>query len=200
MLVIGLTGPTGAGKGCVADLFSALGLPVLNADKIYHALLIPPSPCLDELTDHFGKEILTESGTLNRQALGAIVFSNAEELATLNTITHHYVMAEIRKRLDQLRREEAIAAVRDAPQLFEAGADRDCNVIISVLADPALRMDRIMRRDDIDVDTAIKRISSQKSDAFFRAHSDYVIENNESPESLLAPVRRILIEMGVLEA
>ena len=198
MLVIGLTGPTGAGKGCVADLFAAFGLPVLNADRIYHALLLPPSACLDELTDHFGKEILTESGTLNRQALGAIVFSNAQELEALNTITHHYVMAEIRKRLEQLRREEAIAAVIDAPQLFEAGADRDCNVIVSVLADPALRIDRIMRRDGIDAEAAVKRISAQKSDAFFRAHSDYVIENNESPERLLEPVRRILSEMGVL--
>ena len=198
MLVIGLTGPTGAGKGCVADLFAAFGLPVLNADRIYHTLLIPPSPCLDELADHFGKEVLTEAGTLNRQALAAIVFSNAEELTTLNTITHHYVMADIRKRLEQLRKDEAIAAVIDAPQLFEAGADRDCNVIVSVLADPALRIDRIMRRDAIDADTAIKRISAQKSDAFFRAHSDYVIENNESPERLLEPVRRILSEMGVL--
>lgn len=200
MLVIGLTGPTGAGKGCIADLFAAFGLPVLNADQIYHALLIPPSPCLDELTDHFGKDILTEAGTLNRQTLGAIVFSNPEELTALNTITHHYVMAEIRKRLDQLRREEVIAAVIDAPQLFEAGADRDCNVIVSVLAAPALRLDRIMRRDSIDADTALKRITSQKSDAFFRAHSDYIIENNESPESLLEPVRRILLEMGVLGA
>ena len=198
MLVIGLTGPTGAGKGCVADLFAAFGLPVLNADRIYPPRLIPPSPCLDELADHFGKEVLTEAGTLNRQALAAIVFSNAEELTTLNTITHHYVMAEIRKRLEQLRKDEAIAAVIDAPQLFEAGADRDCNVIVSVLADPALRIDRIMRRDAIDADTAIKRISAQKSDAFFRAHSDYVIENNESPERLLEPVRRILSEMGVL--
>ena len=198
MLVIGLTGPTGAGKGCIADLFSAFGLPVLNADRIYHTLLIPPSPCLDELADHFGKEVLTESGTLNRKALGAIVFSNTDELATLNTITHHYVMAEIRKRLEQLRKEEAIAAVIDAPQLFEAGADRDCNVIVSVLADPALRIDRIMRRDGIDAEAAVKRISAQKSDAFFRAHSDYVIENNESPERLLEPVRKILYEMGVL--
>ena len=198
MLVIGLTGPTGAGKGCVADLFSAFGLPVLNADRIYHTLLIPPSPCLDELADHFGKEVLTESGTLNRKALGSIVFSNTDELETLNTITHHYVMAEIRKRLEQLRKEEAIAAVIDAPQLFEAGADRDCNVIVSVLADPALRIDRIMRRDGIDAEAAVKRISAQKSDAFFRAHSDYVIENNESPERLLEPVRKILYEMGVL--
>ena len=198
MLVIGLTGPTGAGKGCVADILSAFGLPVLNADKIYHALLIPPSPCLDELTDHFGKELLTDTGSLNRQALGAIVFSNAEELTALNTITHHYVMAEIRKRLEQLRRDGAIAAVIDAPQLFEAEADRDCNLIISVLADPALRIERIMRRDAIDADTAIKRISAQKNDAFFRTHSDYVIENNESPERLWEPVRKILFEMGVL--
>ena len=57
-----------------------------------------------------------------------------------------------------------------------------------------------MRRDSIDADTALKRITSQKSDAFFRAHSDYIIENNESPESLLEPVRRILLEMGVLGA
>lgn len=198
MLVIGLTGPTGAGKGRVAELFAAFGLHVLDADAIYHTLLIPPSPCLDELCDHFGKEILTEAGTLDRQTLGAIVFSSPDELSALNAITHHYVMAEIRKRLEQLRREEAIAAVIDAPQLFEAGADRDCNVIVSVLADPALRIDRIMRRDAIDGDTAMRRVTAQKSDAFFRAHSDYIIENNDSADRLLEPVRKILIEMGVL--
>ena len=198
MLVIGLTGPTGAGKGCVAELFAAFGLPILNADKIYHSLLIPPSACLQELTEHFGKEILTEAGTLNRSALAKIVFSNAEELAVLNAITHHYVMAEIRKQLDQLRREEILAAVIDAPQLFEAGADRECNVVVSVLADRSLRLDRIMRRDGIDADTAMHRITSQKSDAFFRTHSDYVIENNDSPDRLLEPVRQILREMGVL--
>ena len=200
MLVIGLTGPTGAGKSRVAELFSAFGLPILNADDVYHALLIPPSPCLEELTDRFGREILTEAGTLDRKTLGKIVFSNPEELAALNAISHHYVMAEIRRKLDQLRRAEAIAAIIDAPQLFEAGADRDCNVIVSVLADRELRINRIMNRDRISSEEAIQRIAAQKSDTFFRAHSDYVIENNESPERLLASVRKILTEMGVLPA
>ena len=200
MLVIGLTGPTGSGKSRIAELFSAFDIPVLNADEIYHTLLIPPSPCLDELTDRFGNGILTESGTLNRRELGRIVFSDVDELAALNAITHHYVMAEIRRRLEQLRRAEALAAVIDAPQLFEAGADRDCNVIVSVIADPTLRLERIVRRDAIDTETALQRMSAQKSDAFFRKHSDYVIENNDSPERLLPQVRAILTEMGVLIA
>ena len=200
MLVIGLTGPTGSGKSRIAELFSAFDIPVLNADEIYHTLLIPPSPCLDELTDRFGNGILTESGTLNRRELGRIVFSDVDELAALNAITHHYVMAEIRRRLEHLRRAEALAAVIDAPQLFEAGADRDCNVIVSVIADPTLRLERIVRRDAIDTETALQRMSAQKSDAFFRKHSDYVIENNDSPERLLPQVRAILTEMGVLIA
>lgn len=198
MLVIGLTGPSGAGKGSVADIFSAYGIPVINADEVYHQLLLPPSLCLDELTDRFGVGILSENGTLDRRALGAIVFSDPIALEALNTITHHHVMREIRRRLEQLRRDHTRAAVIDAPQLFEAGAERDCNVIVSVIADKMLRLDRIMRRDGIDEKAAMQRIEAQKSDAFFRAHSDYVIENDTVPEALLPEVRRILCEMGVL--
>ena len=198
MLVIGLTGPTGAGKGCVADILSAFGLPVLNADKIYHALLIPPSPCLDELTDHFGKEILTDTGTLNRQALGAIVFSDEPLLRRLNAITHQYVMSSVRSRLEQLRRDEVRAAVLDAPQLFEAEADKLCHVIVSVLADKEVRIERIMRRDGIDRESAMRRIAAQKSDDFFRTHSNYVIENNGNLAGIIPAVRKILAETGVI--
>lgn len=198
MLVIGLTGPTGAGKGRVSSLFEAFGLPVINADDVYHQLLIPPSLCLDELAEHFGHEILNLDGTLNRHALGEIVFSDAEALQTLNTVTHHYVMAEIRRMLDRLRREDRIAVVIDAPQLFEAGAERDCNVIVSVLADKTIRLERILQRDKISPEAAMQRIESQKSDDFFRSHSDYIIENNDTGDNLLPHVRRILSEMGVL--
>ena len=99
--------------------------------------------------------------------------------------------------LDRLRALNTPATVIDAPQLFEAGADRDCNVIVSVLADTALRMERIMRRDGIDSETAKRRIEAQKSDAFFRSHSDYIIENNENLNLLLPAVERILLETGV---
>ena len=200
MLVIGLTGPSGAGKSSVADLFAVHGLPVINADAVYHALLIPPSLCLDELTHRFGLDILQPSGMLDRKRLGAIVFSDPEALAALNAITHHHVMAEIRRRLADMRRENITAAVIDAPQLFEAGAERDCNVIVSVLANPQLRLQRIMHRDGISEAAAMGRMAAQKSDEFFRSHSDYVIENNESGDHLPAAVRRILLEMGVLQA
>ena len=198
MLVIGLTGPTGAGKGQVAKLFAQFGLPCIDADRIYHDLLLPPSPCLDELVDHFGASILAENGELDRRALGQIVFYDPDELSVLNEIAHRYVMAEIRRRLEQLRRDNTRATVIDAPQLFEAGADKDCNVILSVLADPKVRIDRIVHRDGIDQSAAEARMAVQKPDIFFRANSDYVIENNDTPEALLPKIRQILFEMGVL--
>ena len=200
MLVIGLTGPTGAGKGEVSKLFRAQGLPVIDADAVYHALLTPPSPCLDELRARFGEDILRSDGTLDRPRLGAIVFSDTQALADLNAITHRYVMADIKDTLEALRTEQTRAVVLDAPQLFEAGANRLCDTVVSVLADPALRASRIMARDGIDADAADRRIRAQKSDDYFRSHSDYVIENNASTEQLAPHVRQILLETGGINA
>lgn len=198
MLVIGLTGPSGAGKSEVANLFATFGVPVIDADRVYHDLLAPPSECLNELVFYFGPSILSVGGTLDRKALGEIVFNDPHALEQLNAITHCYVMKEIRRRMDRFRRENLRAAILDAPQLFEAGAERECNVIVSVLADKNLRVERIMARDGISAEAAEKRIAVQKSDAFFRTHSDYIIENNGDLNAALPHVRRILIETGVL--
>ncbi len=198
MLVIGLTGPTGSGKGTMARAFEACGVPVIDADAIYHKLLKPPSRCLWEIADRFGSDVLLPDGSLNRRALGELVFSDSEALGVLNSISHRYVMKEIHAELDRLRRAQTRAVVIDAPQLFEAGADRDCNVIVSVLADARLRMERIVLRDGIDAERAHRRMAVQKSDEFFRSHSNYIIENNGNPDLLLAAVHRILRETGVV--
>lgn len=196
MLVIGLTGPTGAGKSVVSEEFAARGIPILNADEVYHALLIPPSPCLDRLTARFGSRILNDDGSLNRPSLGRIVFSDPKALADLNAITHGYVLREIRERLAHLRATDTPITLIDAPQLFEAGGERDCTTVISVLADADTRLARIMERDGIDRDTALRRMASQKSDDFFRAHSDYIIENNGDLLKVQSKVRQILDELG----
>lgn len=198
MFVIGLTGPSGAGKGEVARLFAAYGLPIINADQVYHDLLLPPSSCLDELTECFGRAILSPDGTLDRRALSGIVFSNPASLQQLNSITHRYVMEKTKALLAQFAAKGTRAVVFDAPQLFEAGAHRICNTVVTVLADRSLRIERIMQRDGIDAESAIRRIDSQKSDDYFRKHSEYIIENNTSIEDLLPAVRRILTETGVL--
>lgn len=199
MLVIGLTGPTGAGKGAVSEIFAAHGIPVIDADAIYHQLLVPPSACLNELVYTFGPQILAPDGTLDRKALGAIVFSDEPLLLRLNSITHRYVMSSVKSKLEQLRRDEVRAAVFDAPQLFEAEADKLCHIIVSVLADKETRIERIMRRDGIDREAALRRISAQKSDDFFRKHSNYIIENNGNLNNILPAVQKLLAETGVLQ-
>ena len=104
MLVIGLTGPSGAGKGEVSRMLLALGIPVIDADEVYHALLVPPSPCLDAIASAFGKQVLRADGTLDRKALSAIVFSDAAQLQNLNRITHGFVMERIRQELEEIGR------------------------------------------------------------------------------------------------
>ena len=198
MLVIGLTGPSGAGKGSVGAILREYEIPVIDADAVYHSLLIPPSPCLDALCEEFGETILSLDGSLNRRKLGEIVFSSSESLQKLNEISHRFVMEDIRNRLKKLRAKDIRAAVIDAPQLFEAEADKDCNIIISVLADKRLRLERIMERDGIDTESALRRMDAQKSDAFFRTHSNYIIENNGNLDLLRPQIHRILLETGVL--
>ncbi|MBQ8311158.1 MAG: dephospho-CoA kinase [Clostridia bacterium] len=196
MLVIGLTGPSGAGKSEVSRVLKDCGATIIDADAVYHALLIPPSPCLDALCETFGTDILSPTGNLDRRKLGSIVFSDPNALHNLNTITHRYVMEDVRQRLAELRKVNTRLAVLDAPQLFEAGAERDCDTVISVLADKQLRADRIMTRDGIDRESAMRRINAQMSDDYFRTHSDYIIENNGACEDLIPTVRRILCEIG----
>ena len=198
MLVIGLTGPTGAGKGAVATIFEGYGIPVINADRVYHELITPPSSCLQELVEIFGKEILLPDGSLNRRALASIVFSDPAARETLNTVTHRYVMEEIKTRMERLRREGVPVAALDAPQLFEAGAHKACGAVVSVLAERQTRLERIVARDSITPEAAMRRILAQKSDEFFKTHSDYIIENNGNIELLTPQVHRILAELGVI--
>lgn len=198
MLVIGLTGPTGAGKGEVSKIFAHYGIPVINADRVYHELIAPPSSCLQELAESFGKKILLPDGSLNRHILGGIVFNDPSAREKLNSITHRYVMEEVKTQMERLRREGVPVAVFDAPQLFEAGAHKACGAVISILADRGLRLERIMARDRITAEAAMRRILAQKSDEFFKANSDYIIGNNGNIELLQPQIHRILKELGVI--
>ncbi len=194
MLTVGLTGPSGGGKGTVASLFARYGVPSIDTDAVYHALLVPPSACLEELAEAFGDGILTADGTLDRKALAARVFApgQQEALATLNRITHRYVLAEVRQLLAAYREQGKAAALVDAPQLFESGFDAECHRILSVLAPREVRLSRIMARDGLDRARAEARLAAQKPDEFFKARSDAVIENDGAAADMDVEVRRLL--------
>ena len=199
MLIVGLTGPSGAGKGTVASLFARYGVPSVDTDAVYHDLLVPPSACLDELRERFGEGILFSDGTLNRGALASLVFSRGHEKdrADLNRITHRHILAKTKDILASYEAEGIPAVLVDAPQLFESGFDKECGFILSVLAPYDLRLARVMTRDGLSEERARARLEASHTDEFFRERSDAVIINNGSVDSMESEVRRLLTLWGV---
>ncbi len=201
MIVIGITGPTGAGKGTISELlYNEYGFPIIDADKIYHALVDYPSNCVDEIEHVFGDSVIAMDGSLDRHALGKLVFgeNNRDKLLLLNKITHKYVVEEI-KNLILFFSDKCEACVIDAPLLIEADLCHECDFTISVLADAEIRAKRISRRDKINYDEAIIRISSQKADDFYIRNTDYNVSNNEDASLLDIAIHKILSERRVID-
>lgn len=196
--ILGLTGPSGAGKGELAKrLQNAHGFAWIDTDKVYHALTSAPSPCLDELRDAFGENILAENGALNRRALAAIVFAPdaGDKLANLNRITHKHVIAESAQYIEAAKQNGARGAIVDAPLLFEAGADTLCTHTAAVLADRDVRLARIMARDNLSVEAAQQRLDAQKPDDFYTERVDFIIHNDGTSDALCAKADALAKEL-----
>ena len=186
MLVLGLTGQSGAGKGEVARVFSSFeGVVCLDTDKTAREVAVKGSPCLSELCEYFGSEILLNDGTLDRKKLARIAFGDKEKHAKLNHITHFYIMQRIREWLKQAQKDGVKIAVIDAPLLFESHADELCDVTLAVISPYKTRLTRIMARDSVDEKNARIRLDSQPNDSFFREKCTHVIENDDSLASLI---------------
>lgn len=193
-LIVGLTGQTGAGKTTACDVFSKSGFGIINCDKLAREVCHIASPCLNELVEEFSSSIINDDMSLNRKALGKIVFSNSAALKRLNDITHPHILTKITAVIDTLSKEYSVIIV-DAPTLFESGADRLCDMIVSVIASEDVTVPRIMERDFVDEASAKRRLKSQHDADFFKAHSDLIVQNNgdlqEFCESLNDIVNRI---------
>ena len=198
MLIVGLTGPSGAGKGTVAAVFEKFGIPSIDTDRVYHDLLVPPSPCLDALVARFGEHILNPDGILDRAALAAWVFAEGREneLLDLNAITHTFVLDAVRVICAELAQKGCPAVLVDAPLLFESGFDAECDRTLAVLADPDVRLCRIMARDHISLPVAKARLNAQKADAFYSERVDHVLRNDGAPHDLLPEIRALALSWG----
>ena len=199
MKIIGITGPSGSGKGVCCEYFRSIGIPCIDTDQVYHDLLLPPSPCAKELALRFGKDIMREDQTVDRPRLASLVFSDESGRAAedLNHIAHKYVKEKTLELLDRFRNENYRAAVVDAPLLFEAEFDKLCDFTISVLAKRDTRLERIMKRDTLSREKAEERISAQKEDAFYKEKADYVLQNDGECQKLYPILSAILFKENV---
>lgn len=185
--VIGLTGPSGAGKGMVGKIFEENGIPCIDTDLVYRKLLIPPSECLDELCGYFGNGITDDNGTLDRRKLAKVVFGkgNEKKLAVLNSISHRHILNKVRETIKEYNNTGFSVVAVDAPLLFESGFDSECDLIVSVMAPYNERLSRIILRDGISEDAAKMRLSAQHGDEYYTERSDYIINNDCDTERLM---------------
>lgn len=180
-IIIGLTGQSGAGKSTVSCLFERDGFYIINADKVSRKVTSTPE-VLSLLKENFGDSIILETGGLNRRALANIVFTNKEKLQLLNSLLFPIITKEIEKMIDEADKEFVLL---DAPQLFESGADKICDKIISVIAPRDMLIERAVERDNISYEEAENRLKSQYSQQFFIDNSNYIIENKTTISDLI---------------
>lgn len=190
MLIVGLTGASGSGKGYLCSLLLDTDICIIDTDKVYHEMISSPSPCVDSLVYSFGREILNDKGGIDRTVLAGIVFSSEEKLRLLNSVAHGF----IRERCNEMIKEcEAKIVIIDAPVLFESGFDDMCDVTVGVIADRDIRVERIINRDSISRERAFSRIENQHTDDYFRQNCDIVIENSSG--ELLAAAENLKVKL-----
>lgn len=194
-ILFGITGGTGCGKSTVSDMIRSMGYEVIDCDKVSRMVTEADSPCLKELKSEFGDCIIDKDGTLKRKVLGDMVFSDSHKLKRLNEITHKHIVHMI---FCMAENSPSPLVGVDGAVLFESGITDKLQKIIGVLSERQKRVERIVKRDSMTEEDAIKRINSQKSDKFFIENCHYLLYNNGSEEQLKVQVKEVVQKLELL--
>ncbi|WP_462331541.1 dephospho-CoA kinase [Schwartzia sp. (in: firmicutes)] len=190
MHVIGLTGGIASGKSTVScRLHDLYGAEILDADAAAYRISEPDAPLWRLFVERYGKEkALLGDGTLNRAAIGEIVFANPEERKWLDSVSHPLVKEEILKQLEECKRKGVSTVVLDTPLLYEAGWETLADCVWVVYVSPETQMKRLMERNHLTEQLARDRIASQMPLSEKKARADVVIDNDGDIESTYAQI------------
>ena len=177
MLVIGLTGSIGTGKSAVTGRLEQLGAKIINADHVGHDAYTPNSEIWNEVVRAFGEEILEAGGAIDRKKLGALVFSDPEQLAKLNAIMHPRMAGMVSDRIEQFRAVGAPVVVVEAALMFEAGWETLVDEVWVVDSPLDLVMKRLYARNGMDEAEVNRRIKSQMDIRERLERADVVVDN-----------------------
>lgn len=193
MHVIGLTGGICSGKSTVSKELASLGVKVIDADKVGHEAYLPDTPCYAKLVSHFGEGIVSQDRTINRPALGAIVFSDPQKMKELQDIVWPEIKEMILARLATMKDEGVEAAVVEAAIMLEASWQDVVSTVWVTFVDPETALKRLMKRNNFSTEEAMKRINSQMPNEERIKRADVVIENNDdmTPERLKETVDQL---------
>jgi len=195
MLILGLTGGIASGKSLVARELAGLGVQVIDADEIAHQVM-EDEHVRQEIADIFGHRIFRADGSIDRRALGEIIFSDEGLRERLNFIVHPKVTQEIEKQIDLIRQNNFQAiVVLDVPLLIESGLHRLADKLIVVSADENTQIQRLMQHRGLTYEQAVSRIKAQLPMREKIKLADYVIDNNGVPGETANKVKQIYQEL-----
>lgn len=193
MTVLGITGPTGAGKTTALREVEKLGGSVIDCDVVYHDLLESDLTLQGMLESAFGP-LRNESGAIDRKKLGSIVFSDPEKLKKLNIIAQTATVKRTQERLEEYRAKGKTLVAIDAIGLLESPLKDLCSATVAVIAPPEVRVKRIMARESISEEYAWSRVRAQKPDDYFTQGCDYTLWNDCAGPEEFALQAKTLIE------
>lgn len=177
MVIIGVTGNSGAGKDTVSEILkNELDAVIIDADTIVKENQAPGKEYYQKIVDLFGKNILEKDRNLNRKALANEIFKSEEKRNNLNKLTFECVQKEVEDILKENEDKEYI--ILNFPLLYEGNFDKSCKYVVAVIADEDTKIKRITIRDRLSISSARQRIESQKSEEFYKSHADFIIDNS----------------------
>lgn len=192
MFIVGLTGGIASGKSETAKIFRKLGARVIDADTVSRAVMRPRTDCWQHVTAVFGREILKDDLTIDREKLACIVFSDQQKRLRLNSLVHPAIIHQIESLVARIEKTEPEALVIiDAALLVETGFNRRCDKVIVLCATEETQIKRLVERDGMSRTDAQKRINAQLPLGEKVNVADYLIQNDGSLETLQTETREV---------
>lgn len=196
---IGLTGGIATGKSTVARMLVDRGALLVDADQVAREVVLPGEPALEAIASAFGQAVLHEDGTLNRQALGGIVFQDKASLTKLEGITHPAIRQRMQERIRQYASDyPEKLVVADIPLLFETGQEGLYDGVMVVYVPAGLQLKRLMERNGLPEDEASRRIGLQMDIEEKKLRATWVIDNSGTLEGTKLQIDRFWTSQGLL--
>ena len=183
MLVVGLTGNIGCGKSSLSNIFINEGINIVDADIIARQIY-EDEKLLSKVYETFGNDIKNEDGSLNRKALGRIVFSDDEKLIQLNKLTHPVIRQKVSDEIEEYKSQNEEIVILDAALLVESDYLNFIDKLLVVTCKENIQIERIIARDNCSIEEALGRIKSQMSQENKVKYADYVIDNSATLSEL----------------
>lgn len=194
MFILGLTGNIGCGKSSVTNILRKHNIDVIDADIVAREIFDDKS-LLEEIFENFGNSIKNSDNTLNRKALGDIVFNNDEKLIKLNRITHPKIRKKIMDKVNIVKKHSKNIVVIDAALLVEGGYLDIVDKLLVITCKEEIQIERIQKRDNCGREEAISRINSQMSQSEKVKYGDYIIDNSGTLAQLKDNTEKFIVYM-----